>query len=415
MKNLGAIRLLLFANFISGIAQGISMISIPLYFAQSSQSNWFNNAYVLITVVSLFWSLYGGTLIDKYNRKKIFLCLNLVNGLAIGSIAYLESTTTGYTNYMAAMVFAMTFWNYNLHYPCFYAFMQEITEKEHYDKIASYIEVQSQMASALAGAAAAFLISGGFANQYFDLTVEPWTLSQIFALDALTYFAALAIIFLMRFKPLSHRAAEGGTVLYRLRLGFNYLKEHPYTFLFGIATQSVFIVVLLHVFNLAPIYVSQHLKASSEVFAVSEVFYASGAVLAGLAVHKIFNKMPFLQVIILLIFISVFEYCCLILSYSILIFYLMTFLLGFTNAGIRVVRVSHLFKIIPNQIMGRANSIFFLTNAFSRIIFLSIFSLPFFHQDGQVIYSFMILTVFMLLTALILLFFFSRIIQENNS
>lgn len=52
MKNLGAIRLLLFANFISGIAQGISMISIPLYFAQSSQSNWFNNAYVLITVVS---------------------------------------------------------------------------------------------------------------------------------------------------------------------------------------------------------------------------------------------------------------------------------------------------------------------------------------------------------------------------
>ena len=112
------------------------MISIPLYFAQSSQSNWFNNAYVLITVVSLFWSLYGGTLIDKYNRKKIFLCLNLVNGLAIGSIAYLESTTTGYTNYMAAMVFAMTFWNYNLHYPCFYAFMQEITEKEHYDKIA---------------------------------------------------------------------------------------------------------------------------------------------------------------------------------------------------------------------------------------------------------------------------------------
>jgi hypothetical protein len=65
--------------------------------------------------------------------------------------------------------------------------------------------------------------------------------------------------------------------------------------------------------------------------------------------------------------------------------------------------------------MGRANSIFFLANAFSRIIFLSIFSLPFFHHSGHVIYSFMILTVFMLLTALILLFFFSQIVQEKKS
>ena len=73
MKNARAIRLLLFANFISGIAQGISMISIPLYFARNHMSNWFNIAYVMITVVSLFWSLYGGTLIDKYNRKIDYL------------------------------------------------------------------------------------------------------------------------------------------------------------------------------------------------------------------------------------------------------------------------------------------------------------------------------------------------------
>ena len=64
MKNVRAIRLLLFANFISEISQGISMISIPLYFATNQLSNWFNVAYASITVVSLFWSLYGGTLID---------------------------------------------------------------------------------------------------------------------------------------------------------------------------------------------------------------------------------------------------------------------------------------------------------------------------------------------------------------
>lgn len=414
MKNARAIRLLLFANFISGIAQGISMISIPLYFARNHMSNWFNIAYVMITVVSLFWSLYGGTLIDKYNRKKIFLLLNLVNGIAIGTIAWLEYSTTGLTNYLAAAVFALTFWNFNLHYPCFYAFMQEISEKENYNKIASYIEVQSQMASALAGAGAALLISGGISTSFFSIEIEPWSLSQIFALDACTYFVALAIIYFMRFVPVSKRKSESGGVFIQLKTGYDYLKKKPYVFLFGVVTHAVFIVVLLHVFNLAPLYVEQHLKENAEIFAISEIFYASGAILAGVAIHKIFGGMTFVKAIIVLTFVSVFEFLCMVGSNWVSVFFIMTFLLGISNAGVRVIRVSYLFMVIPNQIMGRANSIFFLTNAFSRIVLLSLFSLTFFHHSGNVIYTFLILSLFMFVSGLILLFFYSEIILNKE-
>ncbi|MCH2023193.1 MAG: MFS transporter [Saprospiraceae bacterium] len=409
MRNFGAIKLLLLANFISGVAQGISMISIPLYFANQNQSNWFNIIYTIITLISLFWSLYGGTLIDKFNRKKIFLVLNITNGITIGLIAFIESSTSGYTNYLAATVFALTFFNYNLHYPCFYAFMQEITEKENYNKIASYIEVQSQLASAFAGAGAALLIGGGISLSYFNIEVEPWTLSEIFALDACTYFIAFFIIFVIRYVPLANRTVEAGSVLFRLRVGYNYLKNHPYVFLFGVVTHSVFVVVLLHVFNLAPVYVTQHLKASSETYAISEIFYALGAIVAGISVHRIFKKMTFVKAIIIMTLISVLEFVFMICSTWISVFYIMTFLLGLTNAGIRVIRVSYLFKVLPNQIMGRANSIFFLSNALSRIVFLCIFSLAFFHHSGNVIYSFMILSVFMFITVVVLMIYYSEI------
>ncbi|CAA6820974.1 MAG: Major facilitator superfamily permease [uncultured Aureispira sp.] len=408
MKNIGAIRLLLSANFISGIAQGISMISIPAYFASSEQSNWFNIAYAIITCVSLFWSIYGGTLIDKYNRKHIFLVLNIVNAIAIGGIAYLEGMHWGNTNYWAAAVFALTFWNYNLHYPCFYAFMQEITERENYNKIASYIEIQSQMASAFAGAGAALLLGGGLTTSFFVFEIEPWTLSQIFALDACTYFVALLIIYAIRFVPIVERKEEQGTVRERLKVGYKFLKTRPYIFLFGILTHAVFVVTLLHIFNLAPLYVAQHLEAGAQVFAISEIFYATGAIIAGVAIHKIFGGIAFVKAIIIMMLITTLELIGLIASNEVWVFYLVSVCLGITNAGIRVIRISYLFKVLPNQVMGRVNSIFFLSNIMARIIFLTLFSLTFFHHSGNVIYAFLTLSIFIFVCLLILMFFYTK-------
>ena len=62
-------------------------------------------------------------------------------------------------NFLVFFVFAVTIFNYNIHYPTLYAFGQEITEKEKYGKLNSYIEVQGQATSVLAGAFAALLLT----------------------------------------------------------------------------------------------------------------------------------------------------------------------------------------------------------------------------------------------------------------
>ena len=88
MKNKRAITLLFIANIISGFAQGISMLAIPWYFADIlGMSSTYAKGYAILTFFSLFWSLYSGTLVDRYPRKKLFLYSNLVCSIIIGSIA----------------------------------------------------------------------------------------------------------------------------------------------------------------------------------------------------------------------------------------------------------------------------------------------------------------------------------------
>ena len=161
MKNRQAISLLFLANIISGIAQGISMVAIPWYFVKIvSRPDFFANSYLIITFLTLFWGIYAGTLIDRYSRKNLFIVINIVCGLSIGIIALYGFQVAPLTDFLVILVFGITIFNYNIHFPNLYAFGQEITEPKNYGKLNSYIEVQGQATSVLAGAFAALLLTG---------------------------------------------------------------------------------------------------------------------------------------------------------------------------------------------------------------------------------------------------------------
>ena len=92
-------------------------------------------------------------------------------------------------------------------------------------------------------------------------------------------------------------------------------------------------------------------------------------------------------------------------SKSLAVYYGMMLFLGVTNAGIRIQRVTYLLENVPNQVYGRTGSIFFLSNIFFRIIFLSLFSLPFFTTGDNVIYGMLIFGVFLLIATFVLVFY----------
>jgi hypothetical protein len=62
-----------------------------------------------------------------------------------------------------------------------------------------------------------------------------------------------------------------------------------------------------------------------------------------------------------------------------------------------------MFKIIPNNLMGRVGSIFNLINVLTRCIFILIFSQSFFSMSNNIIFGYVIMAIFLLIAAAILL------------
>ena len=409
--NRSAIILLFIANAISGVAQGMSMIAIPWYFAEKDQLTQFGIVYVVATIISMFWVPLTGSIIDKYDRKKIFLVLTAIVGSILLVISSMGFSMNGLPGMIVGSVFLLTFLNYNLHYPCLYAFVQEITEKRHYARMTSLLEIIGQLTTITAGAGATLLLEGseGGILNFFGIPVNigfdinPWQIHEIFLLDSSTYFIAFFIILAIKYTPVLKRSTETGNLFQRIKTGWNYLKGETAILWFGVLSFMVFMTVLLEAFYLGVSYISNHLEASGDIYANSKMAYSAGAIAIGLIIRFLFYRTSIPFVVTFFTFLMAVIYMVLFSTKSIFILFIAFVLIGVSNAGVRVARITYLFKNVPNQFFGRAGSVFFLFNIVMRIILLSIFTLPFFHISNNIIYAFLILSIILLITTTLLI------------
>ncbi|MBC7862730.1 MAG: MFS transporter [Bacteroidia bacterium] len=406
MQNKKAISRLLLANIISGFAQGISMLSIPWYFTNiKKDEQLFSFAYVIVTIISIGWSLYAGTLIDRFSRKKVFVWLNICGAIILLSTAALGFITGDTPAFFVLLVFCCTMLIYSLHYPCLYAFGQEITERGNYGKLNSLIEVQGQSTTMIAGVAGALLLNGstdgtlellGLKIQ-LPFTIKAWSMKEIFLMDGITYLFAIVLIGSIKYIPVAKEKTDAGSVFERIKVGWNYLKQNKKVFLFGNASYSIFVVLLVEVHILLAWYVNNHLHRGGDVYASAEVYYALGALFAGLAIRKIFAGTNSVKAVMILMFITVAGLFWVSFSQQAWIFYVFSLVIGVTNAGARVLRTTWLFQHVPNNVMGRVGSVFNVLNIVQRLGLSLLFSLAFFSKASNVTWAYFIGAIFILL------------------
>jgi MFS family permease len=402
-KNRKSLLLLFFANGISGFAQGVSMLSIPWYFAKNNNTQVFNYSYAALTFFIMIFGLYAGTLVDKFSRKNNFLVTSLVCGMLIFFIALIGYLNNGLPSYLVISVFAITMLNYNIHYPTLYAFGQEISSPEQYNNVNSNIEIVGQSTSILSGGFAAILLDGfNFSIGQYNIVVMPWQIYDVFMMDAITYFIAAVLIFLIPYSPIKKINEYSTSIYQRLKIGFDYLKENKNVFIFGVGSYMVFAMLLVEIHAVLPNYIKLHLHAKGNVFALADTIYAVGALSAGFFINKLFKKTAILKAIIMLTFLTVGIFIAAFLSKSVLVIYVVSIILGFCNAGIRVLRLTYMFNIIPNTIMGRVGSIFNLINVLTRSVFIFIFSQKFFSSSNNIIYAYLIMGVFLFISGVAL-------------
>lgn len=413
MTNKKTLAILLTANGVSSFAQGFTMMSIPYYFNKIDNYSFFSLSLTVITLVSLFWALYAGSIIDGFNRKDVFLGTNFVGGIVILSIASLGFKEGELTNILIILVYALTMFGYVIHYPNLYAFSQELSEPKDYTKITSLIEIVGQstvMGSAIMGT---MLLKGieNFHVPFTDaiVTIERWEIHEIFLFDAIAYFVSFLIILLIKYSPnMKLVISDEGTLYERLKTGYMYLKNNQLVALFGICSFTIFIVVYIEQFALMTPYVLNHLHEDAPVLGLTELMYGLGALFSGVIIQTLFSKMPVLKAVVLLTFATGAIFLLSSFTCAVIIFINVAFLKGFTNASSRIFRVTYLFSLIPNELAGRVNSFFNVMNTVFRLIFLSLFTLPFFMDGSNVVYAYGILAVFCFIAGVVLLIYYKQ-------
>ncbi len=394
------------------------MIAIPWYFTDTLEApEMFGQIYLGITCISLFWGMFAGTLVDKYNRKHLFMGENAFGALVFLSVAAIGFYIGNIPTTLITLCFAATFFAYNLHYPTLYAFAQEIIEKKHYNKISSWLEIQGQLTSMTAGALAALLLTGvaggptELAGISFNVpfSIEAWSLQQVFLLDGITYTLSFLLISLISYEPTVERSKESGTVLERLKTGVNFLRANPLIFIFGNAAYFVFVTIMVTNFMVMPHFIKSVLGGDGNDYALSEMFYALGAIGAALSIRLFFSKTTTVFGNIVLTLLGAVVLIGIGFNRELMYLYVLLFFMAVSNSGSRIMRVIYMLEHIPNQVIGRAQSVFQVINVLLRMFFIGIFSLTFFTQRSYL--DFYILGVCCVIAAIILIVYYKQLIS----
>ena len=167
-----------------------------------------------------------------------------------------------------------------------------------------------------------------------------------------------------------------------------------------------FTLVELHV--ILPSYVHDFLLASGNVYASAEIYYSIGAIFSGVLILRLLkNFNTYISVILLMLIVSI-AFFAMTFYNSLIVFFVGSLVLGITNAGIRILRTTYLFNHIPNNLIGRATSVFSSLNIIVRISLISLLSLPFFDLGDNIRWGYLIGVAMMLVSISVLMVLYSK-------
>lgn len=413
--------LLFSAHIISNFASGITMLAIP-WFMVSRLDLGRENALMMgfITFLTIFWGLYSGTLIDKYNRKRIFQAQQAVAGLLVACSGIYGLVSGELPVFFIGVVACTTIFSWTMYYPNLYAFVQELFEPRMYKQINSGIELVGQTTNFIGMLVGSVLLAGTGHIEWWpaSMAIRPWDLQEIFLLDGSTYLLSAIIISFLRYVPGAYQSKSSGGTFSRVRYGFQFLRKRPNLLIFGMASYIVFACLLVFIQVGLAMYVRHSMGMGYEEGAILtakfEAVYSLGAItigLSGVLLARRMQKSNLIRQITLLLILMGGVFVTMSLTKSVGIFVALGFLVGISNSGIRILRVTYLVRIIPNEVIGRANSFFQVVNVLMRLFFMGLLALNMF-GGPNVIYGLMAMGGACLLAGLVLIVRFAKFDQE---
>lgn len=375
-------RLIIFANIASSIGSGITMIAVPWLLVSSENGNEvFGYVTMGMTILSFLITPYIGSLIDKISRKRLLIYSKVFSLLLLFIFTLIGFLGIHYKVWHYIIIYMVGNLYYTIFYPTMFALNQEIFDKDQYKTLNGTMEVQGQLSSMIAGAVASILLM-------------KWDLQFILLLDVFTY--ALAIYFYLKlpYTKTSVRKTKNVTTI-KATEGLTFMLKRVSMFMFLSASLMPYIGVMITNY-LFPVYLSDVLKTDGNIYGIQGMIYGLGAIFAGLFVPIIAKKLGDEKTIVY----SVLTYTIAIsfIIYTNIPGYLaLMFFIAIGNSGSRVARNSFLMDNIPNEIIGRVDSLFRSIGLLLRIILLALFTGLV--SSGQIFLCFLVLAGLLLLAS----------------
>ena len=390
MKNLyndSRFRLIIFANIASSIGSGITMIAIPWMLVSSDNGNAvFGYVTISMTIISFIITPFVGNLVDKMSRKKLLILSEIICFVLLICFSMIGFIGLSYEVWHYMFIYMIGSLYYTIFYPTMFALNQEIFNKNQYKTLNGTMEVQGQLSSVISGALASILLSR-------------WDLQYILLLDVLTY--AAAIYFFLKI-PYRKNAVDHSkkTLKSNGTEGLSYMLKRPAMFLFLFFSIMPFIGVMISNY-LFPVYLADVLKASGSLYGIQGMIYGVGAVVAGILVPIIARKIGNEKTIIY----GVITYTVaisFILIANIPVYLSLMFFIAIGNSSSRVARNSFLMDQVPNEIIGRVDSLFRSIGLLVRVVLLAIFTGMV--SSGLIIYCFLVLSGILAIASVCIIF-----------
>ncbi|MGQ7875582.1 MFS transporter [Bacillus sp. 1A] len=348
------------ANSLAAIGSGIVMITIPwLLIKESGGETAFGYVSIIATLIMFLLTPFIGQSIDRFSRKSLLLCNEGIGIAVIGIMVIWGFAGQPYHSIHYILIYIAGSFYYLLFYPTIFAFNQEIFQAEHYKSLSGTMEIQGQLTQVISGAAASFLI-------------EIVSLKWILLVDMLTFAGAF---FLFLCIPYVKKKEVKRKITFKKQLfeGIHFMKKRPKLFWFLLATYMPFIGVMMANY-LIPVYISDILKANASVYAIEGTMYGVGAVVAGICIPLIMKYVKTEVSIVMTMFIYVISITAMSIEPSVLFLYGLAIFHAIGNAGTRVARNVLMMEEIPNEVMGRVDSLFRLIGTGIRIVLLMLFT-----------------------------------------
>ena len=331
-------------NMISLIGFGFNLISISWLVLEKTDSEFaLGKILAMATVPGLILSFFAGVIIDKVNRKWLLVILDIFRMFVIFSFLY----TMSIYDFQIWIIYPVSIFmglGNSLFWPTAQAFVQElVNEKEYFD--ANKLLSASYQFGSILGAGL-----GGFIVYFYSPIVALW-------INAITYLISAILIGLapFQYKKLNQ---DKESVYKALQQGVLFLRKKYDILTIGLTT-ILSDVAIWGALSVLTITISKEIfNKGSWGYGRLDGLYGIGALISTVLVGFLITQ--FGRSKILIICYATAGFMCLIVPImpTIYLASIAYFFMGLNNNTARIIVRTIFMENIPNNIMGRVQTIF---------------------------------------------------------